>query len=694
MKLNYATIFLVLPTAGAFAPQASNAAFARNSLIKNSLSSLCMAGDADDWYADYDPSQYESKASEKDYDSYAGGGGGGGGGRSSYGGGGGGDGGGSYGRSRGGGGGGRRDFSYSRDTSRDNSNVDEAAVLEMLSKRGDAKRNRDFDAADQIREDLIHNFAVGVDDRSQTWRTGVSSSGSGQRFGGGGRGGGREGGRGGRGGRGGGRRQKDFGPNGHDYELSSDAGDNSSQLSDTDIHSMLADRLQAKMSRDFQVADSIQMDLISGGVFVHDGMKEWRADGIPYGSFSDGGRGPSRTIGSRNPTYDRSPHSVDVEGGVEDELIDGLVAERMKFKMMRDYDKADAIREGLRTKFNVLVDDRLQQWSVAGDFGEEHNAQRELADRFSNRGYIKSSSSLSLSAEDETYIQQRVDERSAAKKARDFDTADSIREGLFEEFDATVNDKMKLWSIGGVFDELGVSGRNPRGVYTRRGGGDISDEDIAQVEELLKTRYLAKKERDFDTADGIRDDLMRQFNVRLDDRSSEWRIESDEYVQAGTSGLSEKDVEYVSTRLKERFDFKQMRDYESADGIRDELGENFGIVVDDRTKEWRVEGAPKEPEYSYANEETQSYDAEENDDDDELDAALEAVLSDSDEYEEEEEVKEETELEEEVEEEEETTSMTEEELTSLKVTELKEKLRDAGLPVSGKKAELVARLMA
>lgn len=32
--------------------------------------------------------------------------------------------------------------------------------------------------------------------------------------------------------------------------------------------------------------------------------------------------------------------------------------------MMRQYDKADKVREGLRTKFNVLIDDRLKQWSV------------------------------------------------------------------------------------------------------------------------------------------------------------------------------------------------------------------------------------------------------------------------------------------------------------------------------------------
>jgi cysteinyl-tRNA synthetase len=112
------------------------------------------------------------------------------------------------------------------------------------------------------------------------------------------------------------------------------------------------------MSRNFQVADSIQMDLIDAGVYVHDGMKEWRADGIPYGSFDGDGRGPGRSAGSRSaPVYSKSSFSSDVEGA-EDSEIDALTAERLKCKMIRDYDGADSIREQLRADFNVLIDDR------------------------------------------------------------------------------------------------------------------------------------------------------------------------------------------------------------------------------------------------------------------------------------------------------------------------------------------------
>jgi cysteinyl-tRNA synthetase len=49
--------------------------------------------------------------------------------------------------------------------------------------------------------------------------------------------------------------------------------------SEPEIHELIAERLQCKMSRDFNTADAIQADLIAAGVYVHDGLKEWRADG-------------------------------------------------------------------------------------------------------------------------------------------------------------------------------------------------------------------------------------------------------------------------------------------------------------------------------------------------------------------------------------------------------------------------------
>jgi len=496
----------------------------------------------DDFYADYDPSAYQQQYERGNgYDDR------------------------------------RRDHGYTRDTSRDRSNVDENAVNQLLSERAQAKQIRDFDRADEIRDQLLIEYHVGVYDRERTWRTGVSNSGSGRKFGGGGDRGRDRGGR-----------KTDFGPNGHDYYPSEDAGANTSTLTEPEIHELLADRLQAKLRRDFDTADGIQYTLIEAGVFVHDGNKEWRADGIPFGDMG-GGRGPGKTIGSRSyqdKDYTKSIHSPEVEG-IDEKLVDALIKERQKCKLMKSYGKADAIREGLRNKYNILIDDRLKEWSVGGDFGEEHNAQRELSEAFKNRGYIKSASSSPLSPEDEEYITTKIEERSVAKKNRDFVTADYIRDELKEEFNVVIQDKLKQWSVGGDF---GPDGPKPRGVYKRRGGGDLTDEEVEIINKLLVERSDAKKNRDYDTADSIRLNLRDKFNIQIDDKSREWHVDSPDFVQVFEPGMAEVpqfDVDIIKAKIVERHAHKVNRDYEAADFIRDELNEKYGIKIDDRTKEWR-----------------------------------------------------------------------------------------------------------
>jgi len=562
----------------------------------------------------------------------------------------------------------------------DNSNVDESTVTDLIKQRSDAKRNRDYDTADSIRDTLMADHQVGIDDREKTWRTGVSSSGSG-------RGNFRQSSNRGSPHRNSGGRQprQDFGPNGHDYDLTEGAGENSSGLSDQEIHGMIAKRLMAKLSRDFGTADGIQTELVARGVFVHDGIKEWRSDGNPYGDFKErrnNNRGnPGRSEGSRNSyqvNYVKSSYSEDVSGDVSDEAIDELVAERMACKMERDFDRADAIREDLRSEHNVLIDDRLKMWSVGGDFGTEHNARRELSHQFATRGYVKSTSSLELSPEDATYIQEQIDQRSTAKRDRDFETADDIRDFLLQKFDVSIDDKMKLWSVGGAFEENG--GRNPsaRGVYIRRGGGDLSEEVVAEINDLLMERYKHKKDRDFEQADAIRDDLEERFSVRIDDRSGEWRIETDEYFAASTGNLSAETIEEVTKQLTVRYQCKRDRDYDSADAIREDLRNTYGVVIDDRTKEWTVEFV-EEPQNTYGfddkNETTENVRWE---------SDANSVVAEKEELNEDESNDDESSDDE----------LSEDELTKLTIPLLKEKLRGAGLPVSGKKAELIARLLA
>ena len=683
-------------------------------------STQLFADNDDDFYSDYDPSMYETMNNSFDDDNgdFSSSNRGGGRGR------------GSFGREGRGG----RNFQYTRDTSRDSSNVDENAIYSLLEQRSEAKRGRDFDTADQIRDDLLQTYSVGVDDRSKTWRTGCSSSGSGMRFGGGG------GGRGNGRGRG---KPRNFGPNGHDYILSQDAGPSTTSLSLDEINGLLADRLQAKMSRNFHIADEIQMNLIDSGVFVHDGMKEWRADGIPYGDIG-GGRGPGRTRDSRNDrnrSYTKSIHSIDVEGA-DDAMIDKLVMERMKFKIQRDYNKADAIREGLKTKFNVMIDDKLREWSVNGDFGEEHNRQRVMAEQFANRDYIKSPNSLSLDEESEGIIQTMVNERCAFKADRDFDSADAIRDDLKERFDVETHDRMKLWSIGGDF---GVEVQQYPEYEISSSSAPVDDEVKRIVQSALKERAKLKKRRNYGAADAVRDDLRAKYGVMVDDRTREWRVRTDFGDGAiGNSAprdsapsdsaptfdnfdedfdddsfeeeMAKLDAD-LSREVSDAIDFMSPKSDVESDGTSededgdDEDEETSAEMADEEYEyEDEEEEAEEDEEYEYEYEEEDEEEEEatlvkdENVKEDESDQNIVAESSNEvgmDEDEDVEDVDDEYEYEYYEEDEEEgedevevDTTLSADELSSMTVVQLKEKLKENGLPVSGKKSELVDRLLA
>ena len=183
-------------------------------------------------------------------------------------------------------------------------------------------------------------------------------------------------------------------------------------------------------------------------------------------------------------------------------------------------------------------------------------------------------------------------------------------------------------------------------------------------------------------ADEIRSNLLEQYGVTIDDFCNEWRVACDDYVRIESSSpnarvLSEEEAAMVQEQLMKRSAFKKNRDYEAADQIRDELWEQYGVKVDDRTKEWRVEdvgGSIQVPTPSGIE-----------DDGFDIDAAISAELDgllDGDDNDEEEDSAAGGEM------------LSPDDLAKLTVPILKEMLKERGLKVSGKKAELVDRLLA
>lgn len=287
-------------------------------------------------------------------------------------------------------------------------------------------------------------------------------------------------------------------------------------------------------------------------------------------------------------------------------------------------------------------------------------------------------------------IQRQIDERFHARKNRDFELADSIRDALLEEYDVAILDKHKLWSAGGTFQE---TEQGLPGVYERKGEGMLSENDEGAVVELMSKRYAARLSKDFTTSDEIRDHLMKRFNVRVDDKANQWWVDTADYAIRGPRGnLSKESMEYIEEKLRDRFLLKSDRKYEKADAIMDELRDQFGIFIDDQNKEWSVQNVGS----SVSN-------TEQSNDNHALSDAFvryDSVVKHGNEKLEqlspsanESQVKEESTNNNE-EDDTSTVILTEASLSKLTIPLLKEKLRAHGLPVSGKKADLIARLLA
>jgi cysteinyl-tRNA synthetase len=304
-----------------------------------------------------------------------------------------------------------------------------------------------------------------------------------------------------------GRGKQDFGPNGHDYDLVADAGPNTSQLSEGEIHSLIAERLQFKLSRDFSNADRIQEQLFSAGVAVHDGMKIWRADGEGFGDIVNDNGKPGRERGSRNDRnrpYEQSPFSLETN---DVDAIQALVAQRTEAKMIRNFGLADALRDELREDFNVEVDDRKRLWSVGGDFGGRDN--RRAPGPFQLAPW-------SEAPEDLEEIQRLVQMRDAARADRDFATADDIRDELADR-NIFIDDKAREFSLG-PNPAVRQSRTQQRQNFVMSALSELPD-NAAEIQRLVEMRDAARADRDYATADQIRDELVEDFNVFIDDRS-------------------------------------------------------------------------------------------------------------------------------------------------------------------------------
>ena len=298
----------------------------------------------------------------------------------------------------------------------------------------------------------------------------------------------------------------------------------------------------------------------------------------------------------------------------------------------------------------------------------------------------------------ENQIHTLISKRQKCKRQRQYDVADKILAAL-NECDVYLHDKRGEWRADGK----NHFGR--RSDYVRRGSthGLLSEEDIIVISTMVEDRSYAKKRGEFHISDKLGDTLKTKHRVKVDDKNREWFVENivenvdgtgkvvieGEYVPTPlalfddpTHTMEDELKTEIAQRLAERLSFRKKRDYAMADKILDEVMAKYSVVVDDRTKEWKVvlgdyfegddyfvKGAELSQRSAFVKKAMHDETTTMSGRDDNRTASTkneeEAVAS---------------------------ANQKTLDYNSMTVVQLKEHLRLAGLPVSGKKADLILRL--
>jgi cysteinyl-tRNA synthetase len=255
------------------------------------------------------------------------------------------------------------------------------------------------------------------------------------------------------------------------------------------IQSMIDERLAAKLSRDFDAADAIRDDLKDTyNVVVRDDLRMWSIGGV----FSP----PPEP-------YTMSSYSPPPEG-IDAGRVAALIEERDAARLQRDFRTADDIKVGLQEDYNIVINDRLKQWSVGGNFGPN---QEEKTTTSTSRGSVYARiGGGSVTPENQAVIEQLLNERASHQLNKDYGKADRVRERLETDFNVRVDDRNREWHV--VTND-----------FTYKVSAHSLDEDtLAYIQEQVNQREIARLLKDYEGADNIRDALMDQFAVSLDDR--------------------------------------------------------------------------------------------------------------------------------------------------------------------------------
>ena len=355
-------------------------------------------------------------------------------------------------------------------------------------------------------------------------------------------------------------------------------GDDSGKDVDEDrIDNLIAERAEHRRARRFDKADTIRDDLEAMGVNLWDRERVWTYGDAPppkrrretgnnfyrsvqrraarnddYDGYRGGGRydggdryggggrydGGNRYDGAEGRgranrgerewnewghDYTRSDDDEGKINGAQLLEVNDLIKQRMMAKFDRNFDRADALLAELGDRFGVTINDGAKAWRADG---------KAFVRRFKRVGRMDA-------RVDEARVQVLITERQAARKVRDYPTADAILAELLDSHGVVLDDAAWTWRhVGsghdGGYGEGGGYGRRRSTEQARRGRHDyerewddsnaLEPDVLADVNDLIARRMERKMARDFDAADAMQNELRTRLGVEVDDRLRTWRV--------------------------------------------------------------------------------------------------------------------------------------------------------------------------
>ena len=315
--------------------------------------------------------------------------------------------------------------------------------------------------------------------------------------------------------------------------------------------------------------------------------------------------------------YTRDPNDKDdqYEGSKLDVLkINKLLVKRSEYKKKSFFQKADSIRDYLESQFGVSINDKTRIWSTQWT---QKSKKKDKQKHFSQKRATMSTQKKRVGFQQiggpidtmqcqlsEEEIQTLLRERSKARRERNFQKSDAILQQLKLQY-VFVDDKLKVWRADGLPIVTSIDAGNEDNISTSykktRDSKFITEEDEAYVQQKVKDRILAKIRRDFHVADDIRDELRYLKNVEINDDERSWKVVDkddvyyenlNEYQFGGKrmANISEEELDRISTLVKNRMDARKEKDFNTADAILRNLAVTHGVRVDDKKMLWHFDG--------------------------------------------------------------------------------------------------------